>query len=80
MVGFSIAYLAILVTNANGGGFTNTATANTAIYQGQTKLTDIRLGQIPPGQNSVVVAMMRRVNPTWSFINVTESGPGCNFT
>lgn len=80
MVGFNIAYLAVLVTNAKGGGFRESKTAKTDIFQGSTKLSEIYLGQVEPGQNSVVVAVLKRVNPTWSFINVSESGPGCNFT
>jgi hypothetical protein len=43
-------------------------------------LSDILLGEIPPGNNSVLVAVLRRMNPTWSFVNVTEWGPGTNFT
>lgn len=80
MVAFNIAYLAILVTNAKGAGFRESKTAKTDIFQGSTKLSEIYLGQVEPGQNSVVVAVLKRINPTWSFINVTESGPGCNFT
>ena len=80
IVNYSIAYMVILVTNAKGGGFYNTKTANTAIFQGSTKLSEIFLGAVPSGNNSVVVAVLRRMNPTWSFVNVSESGPGCNFT
>ena len=80
IVNYSIAYMVILVTNAKGGGFYNSKTANTAIFQGSTKLSEIFLGAVPSGNNSVVVAVLRRMNPTWSFVNVSESGPGCNFT
>ena len=79
-VNFSIAYMAILVTNAKGGGFRDTKSAKTAIYQGQTRLSEIFLGTVPPESNAVVVAVLKRMNPTWCFVNVTESGPGCNFT
>ena len=43
-------------------------------------MSEIFLGSIPSGNNSVVVAVLRRMNPSWSFVNVSESGPGCNFT
>ena len=44
MVGFNIAYLAVLVTNAKGGGFRESKTAKTDIFQGSTKLSEIYLG------------------------------------
>ena len=31
-VGYMVAYMVILVTNAKGGGFTDTKTANTAVF------------------------------------------------
>ena len=79
-INYQVSYLAILVSNAKGTGFADSKTSCIAVYQGQAKLTEIYLGRQDPSTNSVLVSLMRRVNPTWSYINVSTPGPGKNFT
>ena len=79
-INYTVSYLAILVSNAKGTGFNDQKASSIAVYQGSTLLTEIYLGRQDPSTNSVLVSLLRRVNPTWSYINVSTPGPGKNFT
>jgi len=68
-----------LINAFNGDGFTKVETATVSIWQGQNKIGETFLGAAG-SNNAVLSGVLYKTMPTWSFLGVTDYGPGKVFT